>query len=408
MYCVDLVGTMGGVAGQIVRWSKDDASRPILAPSLGAWLGAHLIGRERGDWIWDPHAGIRVAPGREHVEHRLLRRALPGYPKPTAARSRKEVEGAEPPPKPARAVESSGLDYRVVKQWWAPGSTTVHALAYVEDRALLAVGQYDWGEAPGGCSLVDPTSGEVVETVLGKAQGSAVELIAVGSRLVIRRFHDSANEVVVYERGELHVAKRSLPTRMEAFIAVGDDAIAIAGESIEVFELAAPHGSRHRLALSGEGCVLGLSADGATLAVGHRDQPLRWYDVATARQIGQTEETMTHPNRLVLGIDGGVWMAGNQGSQRFALATGELREHDAAYTPFVIALHRATRRIAFAGYSGRVVVLDATSGKELAHDDTHGCRVYGLAWNTAGDRLWSGDEGGQLVERAVGTSRTVE
>lgn len=401
MYCIDLEGTMGGVPGQVVAWSKDSESRSILAPSLAAWLGAFVIGRDAGQWIWDPHEGIRVHESLIASEHRLLQRALPGYPKPTAARSRKDVEGVEPPPKPPARVEAIAVPYTVTRQFWAPGSSTVHGLAFVEDRELLAVGQYDWGEAKAGLSLVDPHSGDVVEVVLGKDEGSVLELVTTSDAIVLRRLRGSHNEVVVVRDGNVRVVKAELPTRMEAFMALGVDAIAVAGETIEIFDLAEPCALRHRLGLSGTNCVLGLSPDARTLAVAHRDQPLRWFEVPSGRQLGQTEEHVI-AHRIEFGLTGDLWVAGNRNAQRFELATGRALDHDQAYSPFVIALHRTTRRIAFAGYGGSVTVLDADTGKAIASDSTHRGRVYGLCWNGAGTRLWSGDEGGQIVERTVG------
>ena len=68
----------------------------------------------------------------------------------------------------------------------------------------------------------------------------------------------------------------------------------------------------------------------------------------------------------------------------------------------MIPFHRASRRIAFAGYGGSVVVLDAETGKTIASDSTHRGRVHGLCWNASGTRLWSGDDGGQIAERTIG------
>src|SRR5262249_9533214 len=102
----------------------------------------------------------------------------------------------------------------------------------------------------------------------GQGPGLVLELAAVGARLVIRRLRKARDEVLVVEGGVVKVVRGELNTRMEPYVAVGDDAIAIATDEIEIFGLV--DAAVHRLPISGKKCVLGLSPDGRTLAVAHR------------------------------------------------------------------------------------------------------------------------------------------
>ena len=389
MYCIDLD------TGEVVLWSKDSAARPALAPSLAAWLGLIVLGSREGLVEWDADAGAQAVTPTLGQLNRLHERVLPGYPTARVARMRREVEGQEPPPRPPALVEGC----TVTRQWWAPASASVHALAFLPARGLLAVGQYDWGEAPGGLSLVDPETGEVVEVVLGKDEGSALELETAGDSLVIRRLRSFNNEVLVYDGSAPRMLRGELPTRMARFVGLGEAFVAIGSDPIEIRPLQGDPG--RELAIAGENLVVGLSPDGRTLAVGQRDQPLRWFDTESGALLGHTEEPVL-ANQIVFGLDGDLWVAGNRQSRWFDLRTGAEKTHEIASDPFVVALHRSAGRVAFAGYGGTVSVLDARSGERLGCDSTHGCRVYGLAWDAEGRRLWSGDEGGQLVERLVG------
>lgn len=396
--CIDLEGTFDGVPGQVITWHKDGAGREILAPSLAAWLHVWVEAGRRGLLAWQPDAGgLQVAPDADEAFRLLHRWLLPGYPRMATARTKREALGAPPPPKPPRQVEvvRAGLGYGVVRQQWAPACGSVHALAWLEGRGQLAVGQYDFAESP-GLSLVDPTSGRVTEVLVDRGQGSVLELAAVPGGLVYRKLHGFLNRVHRWT-GEDRPLREDLPTRMEAFVGVGGGHVAIAADPIEVW-LQGDRAPRVT-PIAGGGAVVALSADGRLLAVGRRDEPVVWYDVVTGKQVGRSKEVID-PKRLAFGLAGDLWVAGAR-SVRLDLATGETWPHDAAPSPFVVAVHPAGW-VALAGYGGRVDLLDAHSGERVAWDSAHdGCRIYGLAFDAAGERLWSGCDGGKLVERRI-------
>lgn len=80
--CLDLVGSFDGVVGQVLRFHFDDESRPILFPSVEAWLECYLESLDKG--IWDTNGGTV-----ELIDHAgwdtLVNRRCPGFPRDAEA-----------------------------------------------------------------------------------------------------------------------------------------------------------------------------------------------------------------------------------------------------------------------------------------------------------------------------------
>jgi len=76
--CVDLAGAFGGPPGQVVEFWHDDADRPVLYPSVDAWLEVFVDVLESGAYV-EESGGLLNAP--EGSVRKASARVCPGYPK---------------------------------------------------------------------------------------------------------------------------------------------------------------------------------------------------------------------------------------------------------------------------------------------------------------------------------------
>jgi cell wall assembly regulator SMI1 len=71
--CVDLYGSFTGRRGQVLAFWPHDADRPVVAPSLAAWLRHFVAQLEAGRWRLNADTGAFEYAGRRKP-------AIPGYP----------------------------------------------------------------------------------------------------------------------------------------------------------------------------------------------------------------------------------------------------------------------------------------------------------------------------------------
>ncbi len=56
-FCIDLVGTLGGRAGQIIEFRHNNSCRKIVAPSFEAWLDSYVDLIQNEDWAYYEETG---------------------------------------------------------------------------------------------------------------------------------------------------------------------------------------------------------------------------------------------------------------------------------------------------------------------------------------------------------------
>lgn len=77
--CIDLWGTRGGAAGQVINFWHDDPQRKILYPDLRSWLLVYVSTLEKGAWRENAEHGFFEVD--EDTFNRAMGEICPGYPK---------------------------------------------------------------------------------------------------------------------------------------------------------------------------------------------------------------------------------------------------------------------------------------------------------------------------------------
>jgi cell wall assembly regulator SMI1/sugar lactone lactonase YvrE len=410
-YVIDTEGCHGGEPGQILRWSKDGPGRPAIAPSFGAWLEVFCDLVEEGELSWDPDEGGFCSKGH-HMVDELISARFDGYPRRGAARTRHSL-GMKRTPKPVENLETTaGFELEVTHQVWAPGEASIACIEWIEELGLLAVGQSAFGDASfPALSLVDPETGDVDEEIAPAGAGTMGIRWLPERRELVYLLNAAGREIWVWNAETSE--RRNLvgdfwETRMhDAFDAGGDYALH-AGESVRIYDL--DTGTVRRVPVTPGGEVsAALSPDGQRVAA-HLpggplrifrfppgDGPLKLVDEWPVESEKFSSLCFDRAGEVLTGIE---WYS--NAVERFGPDGSPIGIEDPPNSPFVIADAGREGLWAATGYTGRVNVFDA-EGRQLSSDDAHRfARVYGLAFDRAGRRLFSGGQDGQIATRALG------